>query len=91
MTAQKNVYAKKTSFAAVMGVAKIQTNNHRLKKTTQENLLKNEINILEMLFGDIVDKLKEIIKKLKEKLRKRTPAIPEQIVVHQYKDYNNIA
>ena len=77
MTAQKNVYAKKTSFAVVMGVAKIQTNNHRLKKTTQENLLKNEINILEMLFGDIVDKLKEIIKKLKEKLRKRTPAIPE--------------
>tara|TARA_Y100001973_G_C4967296_1_gene217852 strand:- start:354 stop:515 length:162 start_codon:yes stop_codon:yes gene_type:complete len=53
--------------------------------------LKDQINIVEMLFGDIVDTLKEIIKKIKETIKKSKPIAPEQIVVHQYKDYNNIS
>jgi len=53
--------------------------------------LKNEINILEILFGDVVDTLKEIIKKIKKALKKRKPvSAPEQIIVHQYRDYNNV-
>lgn len=53
--------------------------------------MKNEINILEILFGDVADILKKIIKKVKEAIKKSKPAsAPEQIIVHQYRDYNNV-
>jgi len=51
-----------------------------------------EVNVLSMVFqlffGTLIDRLKELIKKLKEKFKKPRPL--ETIVIHQYKDYNNI-
>tara|TARA_R100000278_G_C5436630_1_gene152158 strand:- start:666 stop:848 length:183 start_codon:yes stop_codon:yes gene_type:complete len=42
----------------------------------------------DLSFGGLVDRVKEIIKKLKEKFKKPIPA--QTVIVHQYKDYNNI-
>jgi len=52
----------------------------------------NEVNlfsiIFQTIFGPIVDKVKEIIKRLKDITKKQKPI--ETIIVHQYKDYNNV-
>jgi hypothetical protein len=48
-----------------------------------------KINLLEILFGDIKDRIKEIIKTIKDKFRKPEPT-QTTIVVHQFPDYNNI-
>ena len=52
----------------------------------------NEVNLLSLIFqtifGPIIEKVKEIIKRLKDITRRQKPV--ETIIVHQYKDYNNI-
>tara|TARA_R110002020_G_scaffold176314_2_gene368499 strand:+ start:2197 stop:2385 length:189 start_codon:yes stop_codon:yes gene_type:complete len=51
-----------------------------------------EVNVLSMVFqlffGTLIDRLKELIRKLKEKFKKPRPL--ETIVIHQHKDYNKV-
>tara|TARA_R100000988_G_scaffold24850_1_gene12095 strand:+ start:3872 stop:4165 length:294 start_codon:yes stop_codon:yes gene_type:complete len=80
---------KKISSAVVVIVAKVKTANHRTHTNYPGEPLNNEINIFEMLFGNLKDYVKEIIERLKKRFIK--PKLVQEVVyVHQFKDYNNI-
>ena len=67
----------------------VKTANHRTHTNYPGEPLNNEINIFEMLFGNLKDYVKEIIERLKKRFIK--PKLVQEVVyVHQFKDYNNI-